>query len=273
MIDLSRIDYQALDRLGICSYLFYPRPDYGIPTTLKVKGASSEDVLIPVEGDVEVGATFHVARKDSPNILFFHGNGEIVADYADMADLFLDVGLNFLPVDYRGYGRSSGKPTITDMIRDSHRIFAFVRNWLATGGYSGPIIVMGRSLGGASALELVASYGDRIDGLILESSFALTRVILDLFGVNMDALGLTEEEGFRNIDKIRTFGKPTLVIHGEFDHLVPFSEGQALYHASPAPDKVLLKISKADHNDIFCLGIKPYMDAIKQLAARVVSLR
>ena len=137
------------------------------------------------------------------------------------------------------------------MMRDCHVIYHYARKRLQNIGFSGPFVVMGRSLGSASALELLSVYGDRIDGVIIESGFAYSETLLNLLGLTLKSLGLSEENGFRNIDKIRTFGKPTLIIHAEFDHILPFSEGQALYAASPARDKVLLKIPGADHNDIF----------------------
>jgi len=264
MIDISKIDYSVLDRPEILMFLFHPRPEWGSPRP----GPSAEDVLIQVEKDVVVGARFHLAGKEAPNILFFHGNGEIVADYDDMGLLYLDKGINFLPVDYRGYGRSSGKPTITAMMRDSHVIFDYVQVWLKQTGHTGPFIVMGRSLGSASALELSTHYGDQIAGLIIESGFAYARPLLQLLGINMEALGIKEEEGFRNIDKITTFDKPTLIIHAENDHIISFTEGQALYDASPAPDKRLLKIPEANHNDIFLRGMREYMEAVKGLTEK-----
>ncbi len=261
MIDISKIDYSVLDRPEILMFLFHPRPEWGSPRP----SPSAEDMLIQVQKDAVVGARFHLAGKEAPNILFFHGNGEIVADYDDMGLLYLDKGINFLPVDYRGYGRSSGKPTITAMMRDSHVIFDYVQVWLKERGHTGPFIVMGRSLGSASALELSAHYGDQIAGLIIESGFAYARPLLQLLGINMEALGIKEEEGFRNIDKITTFDKPTLIIHAENDHIISFTEGQALYDASPARDKRLLKIPGANHNDIFLRGMREYMEAVKGL--------
>jgi len=259
MVKLNNIDYSVLDRPEILMFLFHPRPEWGSPRP----GPSSEDVLIQVERDVAVGARFHLAGKEAPNILFFHGNGEIVADYDDIGLLYLEKGINFLPVDYRGYGRSSGKPTITAMMRDCHIIFEYVQGWLKERAHTGAFIVMGRSLGSASALELSAHYGDQIAGLIIESGFAYARPLLQLLGVSMEALGIKEEQGFRNIDKISSFDKPTLIIHAENDHLISFSEGQALYDASPAQDKRLLKIPGANHNDIFLRGMREYMEAVK----------
>lgn len=260
MIDISKISYAVLDRPDILMFLFHPRPEWG---SLR-SSACAEDVLIQVEGDVAVGARFHLAGEEAPNILFFHGNGEIVADYDAIGLSYLRMGTNFLPVDYRGYGRSSGKPTITAMMRDSHVIFDYVHKWLKGRAYTGPLILMGRSLGSASALELSVHYRDRVEGLIIESGFAYTKPLLRILGIDMEASGIREEEGFRNIDKISSFDKPTLVIHAENDHIISFTEGQALYDACPARDKRLLMISGANHNDIFLRGMREYMEAVKE---------
>jgi hypothetical protein len=265
MIDISEISYAVLDRPDILMFLFHPRPEW----RSSKPADSSEDMLIQVEGDVVVGARFHLAGGEASNILFFHGNGEIVADYDAIALSYLGMGINFLPVDYRGYGRSSGKPTITAMMRDSHVIFDYVHNWLKGRGYTGPLILMGRSLGSASALELSVHYQDQVEGLIIESGFGCTRRLLGILGVDMEALGIKEEEGFRNIDKISSFDKPTLIIHAENDHIISFTEGQALYDACPARDKRLLMISGANHNDIFLRGMREYMAAVKEFVERL----
>lgn len=84
-----------------------------------------------------------------------------------------DRGVNFLVADYRGYGLSGGVPTVSAMLGDSHHILDYARIRLEANGYGGPLVVMGRSLGSAPALEL-AAHRDGIDGLIIESGFALT---------------------------------------------------------------------------------------------------
>jgi len=267
MIDISTIDYRVLDRREILMFLFHPRPEWGRSAAEK----TARDILIPVEDDVSVGGRFHLAQRSAPNILFFHGNGEIVADYDDMGPMYNRMGINFLPVDYRGYGRSTGVPTITAMMRDCHVVFEFVKKWLKENNYAGPLMVMGRSLGSASALELVFHYGDRIDALIVESGFAHAGPLLELLGVDLKTLGFTEEQGFRNVDKIRSFHRPTLIIHAERDHIIPFSDGQALYQSSPASDKTLLKIPGANHNDIFLRGLPEYMAAVKELAEKAAT--
>ncbi len=261
MIKRNRIDYSALDRPEVLMFLFHPRQELGV---LKPK-TGTHDLLIPVEKDVVVGSRFYMGEKSFANILFFHGNGEIIADYDELAPLYNRIQINFLPVDYRGYGRSTGSPTVTAMMRDCYMIFEFVVNWLKENDYLRPLMVMGRSLGSASALELAANYKDRIDGLIIESGFAYAGPLLQLLGVNTRALGFEEKKGFQNIDKIRTYDRPTLIIHAEQDHIIPFSDGQALYEASPSEDKTLLNIPGANHNDIFARGLSEYMAAVKLL--------
>jgi fermentation-respiration switch protein FrsA (DUF1100 family) len=265
MIDLETIDYSKLDRPEILMFLFHPRPEWGEPRL----GVSYEDMLIEVDKNEVIGVRLHPAGKADPVIVFFHGNGEIVADYDDLGPLYTGMGINFLAADYRGYGRSTGRPTITAMMRDAHLIFDYVLKWLKEQGYTGPLIVMGRSLGSASALELAANYSEAIDGLIVESGFAFTRPLLILLGTDMEAIGIREEDGFRNIEKIAHFFKPTLIIHGEHDQLLPLSEGKALYEASPAHDKRMLVIKKATHNDIFLRGMKEYMEAVNELSEKI----
>ncbi len=261
----SKDNYTALDRPEVLMFLFHPRRE------LETTGTRSHaiDIMIPVEKDEKIGARFHMAEKQSPNILFFHGNGEIVADYDDLGPLYNKLGINFLPVDYRGYGRSTGKPCVSAMMNDCHAVFDFVKTWLAKNKYSGPLIVMGRSLGSASAIEIADSHKNTISGLILESGFAYAGPLLQILGIDPDAIGFKEETGFRNVDKIKTFDKPALIIHAEQDHIIPFSDGQALYNACSASDKTLLEIPGANHNDIFMRGFSEYMSAVKALTDRV----
>jgi fermentation-respiration switch protein FrsA (DUF1100 family) len=268
MNDAQKIDYSVLDRPEVLMFLFHPRAESGAsfkPAEPQSSPADSSDVMIPVADGVAIGARFHLAGPSAANILFFHGNGEIVADYDELGGVYNQMGINFLAVDYRGYGRSSGKPTVSAMMQDCHTIFEFVRHWLQDNGLRGPIILMGRSLGSASALELAAAYRTAIDGLIIESGFAYAGPLLQLLGIDPAALGFKEEKGFGNIAKIKKFDKPTLIIHAEYDHIIPFSDGRALYEACPAADRTLLKIPGANHNDIFMRGLQQYLAAVGKL--------
>jgi pimeloyl-ACP methyl ester carboxylesterase len=264
-------DFAALDRSEVLSVLFHPRREPGAPgrnlPETEVKVPAVQDVLVPVGDDIAVGARLHLGDRTHANILFFHGNGEIAADYDEIGPFYHRIGANFLAADYRGYGRSTGHPTVASMMRDCHTIFQFVTDWLAQNEFTGPLVLMGRSLGSASAIELAAACADRVCGLIVESGFAYAGPLLRLLGVNPAAIGFREETTFDHINKIKRFRGPLLVIHAEFDHIIPFSDGQALFEASPSTDKALLKIPAANHNDILAHGFKDYLAAVQRLTA------
>ncbi len=254
----------ALDQPQVSAVLFHPRPEpagYGAVT--------GTDVSIPAAREVALGARFHLQAPTAANVLFFHGNGEIVADYDTLAPLYNRMAVNFLCVDYRGYGRSQGTPGATTLLNDARAAFDFTRQWLAEHRFEGPLIVMGRSLGSAAALEIVATRADKVAGLIIESGFASAVPLLHLFGVDAETIGYREETGFRHLQKIGGFKKPTLIIHAQRDHLIALSQGQALYEACGAADKALVVIADANHNDIFQRGQAQYMQAIKALIHKV----
>ncbi len=264
-------DFSVLDRPDVLMFLFHPRREHGLPerkppgTETKLPGI--EDLLVPVADDAAVGTRFHLGSRGHANLLFFHGNGEIAADYDEIGPYYNRIGINFLAADYRGYGRSTGHPTVASMMDDCHAIFRFVTDWLARNGFTGPLILMGRSLGSASAIELAAAHADQVCGLIVESGFAFAGPLLKILGIDATAVGFREETAFRHVEKIARFRGPLLVIHAEFDHIIPFSDGRTLFDASTSPDKTLLKIPGASHNDILAHGFGDYLAAIERMAA------
>ncbi len=266
MTALSNPNYSTLDHPEILELLFHPRPEWGASS--HAEGA--KNLTIPVDDGISIGATLHYADKSAPVILYFHGNGEIVSDYDELGPIYSGMGINFLPVDYRGYGRSTGSPSVSGMMHDSHKIFTWIRKWLREEAYSGPIIIMGRSLGSASALELASNYENEIDALIIESGFANILPLLRLVGIDIEKLGISEKDDLQHIEKIRDFNKPVLIIHAEYDHIIPFSDGQALYSACNSSDKRFLKIPGADHNTIFAVGMKEYLKEVGMLVRKTV---
>jgi pimeloyl-ACP methyl ester carboxylesterase len=255
--------HPALDRPEVSERLFFPQPAWREPVVRE----RARDVLIPVAPGVVIGARYHLGDRGGPALLFFHGNGETVDDYDETAALYTRLGWSFLPADYRGYGHSTGQPSVSTMLADAHAVLDHARVWLRDEGCTGPLVVMGRSLGSASALELAAAHADVVAGLVIESGFAHSQTLLDLVGLDMERAGVTEAEGFRHLEKIAGFTKPTLVIHAENDEILPFADGRDLYAAAGAAQKRLLTIRGAGHNDIFFVGLAEYLQALRDFVA------
>lgn len=267
-MEAQRFGYAKLDQPGVVQILFHPRKESD-----SAPPAGAMDCDIAVEESVRIGARFHVAGVTAPNILFFHGNGEIVSDYDSIGPLYKQHGLSFLAVDYRGYGRSGGTPTVTFMMRDCHVIFKEIRNWLKNEKRSGPLVIMGRSLGSACAVELAASYEGEVAGLIIDSGFSHTVPLLNCLGVDTEVLGITEADGFRNIQKIAQFTKPTLIIHAQHDQFIPVMTAEILQAKCIARSKEFHMIPGADHNTVLLRAGRHYFEIIKRFTNKIEGKR
>ncbi len=255
--------YEKLDHPEVLAALFYPRQD----TTPLPVGA--QDHGIEVAAGVTLGARFFLtADPAAVNLLFFHGNGEVVGDYDDVGPQYNGQGVNFLAVDYRGYGQSTGVPTVTAMLQDAHRVLSWVLAWLAGEGRIGHLVVMGRSLGSVSAIELAASE-EAVAGLIVESGIAQTLPLLRTLGLDAQRLGIDEADGFGNLEKIARVQKPTYLLHAQHDQIIPVVLAEELQSACGARSKEFQMIPGADHNNILALTGKLYFQAIKQFLKRV----
>lgn len=220
--------------------------------------------FVAVAQDISVGCRFYPARLDGPNILYFHGNGETALDYDYIAPVYAEGGLNLFVADYRGYGMSGGSPACSSMIKDAHPVFQGFTAFLSDLGYTGDQYVMGRSLGSAPAIELAYHYQQRFKGLIVESGFASAQNQLMRLGVSHLFRDVKEPVGFGNDLKIKEVAIPTLIIHGEWDEIIPAEEGRTLYALSGAREKFSLFIPHAGHNDLMMQGLDVYMEAIER---------
>jgi alpha-beta hydrolase superfamily lysophospholipase len=245
----------------INDFIFHPRPDF---TPTPPDGA--EDHLFPVEPAVCIGTRFYLSDPKGPHLIFFHGNGEIAADYDEVAPYYLPYGLNLLVVDYRGYGKSQGRPTVGTLLSDALSVFDQVYSSLREKGRTGPFLVMGRSLGSAPAIEVAVKRQGKISGMIIESGFAQALPLLERLGIPVEALGLKEEGGFGNARKITYITKPTLILHAQYDELIPLSEADLLQKNSGARRKELIIVPGAGHNDLMARGGQIYFETIARFA-------
>ena len=260
-------NYSKLDIPEVLQVAFYPRPETSSEPSIP---ANAVELTMPVADGVELGARFFMV--DDPkavNILFFHGNGEIVADYNETGPMYNEQNINLLAVDYRGYGRSSGTPTFSDMMNDAVTVLSETKKWLKEQNRTGYLVVMGRSLGCVPALELAAEHPDGVAALIIDSGFAETLPILTSLGINPDNLDLTEADAFHNIEKIRKITKPVLIIHGQKDQLIPLEQAMTLHVECEARAKEIQIVPGADHNNILDIAGRIYFEVIKMFVNKI----
>jgi len=249
--------YSLVDHPLLLKYLFHPRKDFhGCPP-------KAFDSSVQVDKDIYISTRFYVKEKNCPWVLYFHGNGEVVSDYDNIAPFYNNRNINLVVADYRGYGSSSGSPSFENIIKDAHILFKAVREELDKRNFPKDLWIMGRSLGSISALELAYNYTDEIKGLIIESGFiSVARLIwhLDIPAPGIDLDRLDQE----CLDVVKNISLPSLIIHGQFDNLVPAQEAKDLYNNLGTDQKNLLIIPYADHNNIIIIDPDQYFETVQK---------
>ncbi len=247
-----------LDHPAVAQVLFHPRAEPPIAGGLAVE--------VPGRDGVTVGGRIYPAEPQSPAVLYFHGNGEIAADYADIATLYARIGLTLLVMDYRGYGASGGTPSAATLLDDAWLAFERAPDLFGAHGLApGRLYLMGRSLGSAAALEIASRAESGLAGLIIESGFAETWPLVARLGGPVPDGADEQANGFANAEKMAHVTLPTLVIHGEEDWIIPLGDGIKLHTVCAAADKRLVTIPGAGHNDLLMRGLQPYFQAIRDL--------
>lgn len=234
--------------------LFFPRSD---PSP---GPANSEDYYIDAGGDVRI----HVRRHPNPNarlsLLFFHGNGEIVSDYDNLAEHFSNLGVELIIADFRGYGKSTGTPTLRAALEDSHVILDYLRDKKLL---KAKVCVMGRSLGSAPTIELCSKRSD-IQACILESGYADPIPLVERRGLKIDKTTPEENAVFNNSQKISAVKCPTLIMHGEDDFLISPKEAKLNYDNAGAKVKRLEILEGVGHNDMMMAPEFSYFTTLRE---------
>jgi pimeloyl-ACP methyl ester carboxylesterase len=248
-------DYGLIDRAGVAGAIFFPRPDHSRPPP------GADDLSFEVADEIRLGARLYTRDRALPTMLYWHGNGEVAGDYDGFAPLYHEIGLNLLVIDFRGYGRSNGRPTFESLVNDGPVAAKLAHAYLDERGYAPRRYLMGRSLGSHPALEIAARAPDGLEGLIIESGAANLRRIAQRLAGGVDP-GVAETLAEAHEAKIRSIRLPVLILHGEWDELVPLQTAELLHELLEGTDRKLVVIPGAGHNDIAWVGREQYFAEI-----------
>lgn len=194
--------------------------------------------------------------QPAPVALFAHGNGELIDDWVEPFATYGQLGVHLLLVEYRGYGRSPGKPSATALIDDFCHVAAWAR--LHPLVDSRRLIYHGRSIGGGVACGATRRLAPA--ALVLESTFTDLATVVERFGLPSRWL----PDHYDNLDTVRSFQGPCLVFHGTADRTIPLQHGQTLSEAGLSTRFVPFK--GAGHNTPLTEQVA-YWDGLRWLLA------
>lgn len=217
-------------------------------------GLDYEDVSLTAADGIKIHGWYIPAMNSNFTILFCHGNGGNIMHRLDTINFFNKLGLSCLIFDYRGYGKSQGKPTEEGTYLDA----AAAYDWLTKEMWipAEEIIVFGRSLGGAVASNLATKV--HVRGLVVESGFTSYAGIGAKFYPYLPVKWFASFN-YNTLDYIKGIHCPLLLIHSKNDEVVPFEFGLELYQASNKPSKFVEIYGS--HNDGFLVSNQIYIKA------------
>lgn len=248
--------------------VFLPQvPGRALTGTPADAGYAYEDVTLVTADGVTLHGWYVPAAERRGTLLFFHGNAGNISHRLTSIGEFRSLGLGVLIIDYRGYGRSAGRPSEAGLYRDAAAAWRHLTEERAIPARE--IVLFGRSLGGAVAAELARTRSSEPPAaLIVESAMTSARELArQLYPIFPAALILRLRLNVR--DAIARAPCPVLVVHARQDEIIPFAMGEALYRAAPEP-KAFLAL-QGDHNTAFVTDLRRWRDGLRDFLDRHLS--
>lgn len=206
-------------------------------------GLTFQDVHFRSADGTKLHGWYCLCERPRGVVLIAHGNAGHVASRASWLRLLqTQAGLTAFMFDYRGYGKSEGKPTVAGVLADARAARSKLRE--LAGVEDGEMLLMGESLGGAVMVQLAAEAAPR--ALILQSTFSSLR---DVAREHYPRLSwLAPRDQLASLNVIGKYRGPLLQSHGSNDNTIPLALGRRLFKAANDP-KVFVEIRNADHNN------------------------
>jgi fermentation-respiration switch protein FrsA (DUF1100 family) len=226
-------------------------------------GLEFEEVSLTTSDDERLHGWYVPAIKSKGVVLFFHGNAGNISHRLDSIEIFHQLGLDTLIIDYRGYGESTGKASERGTYLDAEAAWNYLVDERRVP--ANRIIVFGRSLGGAVGAWLGAQHTPA--AVIIESSFTsgvdMARRLYPFLPARLiTRLRYPAEEYVSRLDC------PVLVVHSLNDEIIPFAMGQSLY-AAAKQRKSFLEL-RGDHNNGFFINRRIYIAGLDDFIESVL---
>src|SRR3989338_3580078 len=232
--------------------VYYPAKEILIyPSSVSI---SFKDIYITTEDNVKINGWFISNPEAKYTLLFFHGNAGNIGDMIDKLTLLYEAGFSILIIDYRGFGKSQGRPMESGFYRDASAAYGYLINTINIRAEQ--IVLYGESLGSAVAVDL--AFHRRVRALILEGAFSRGRDMA--VKIYPFLPGFIFSNSFDSLTKVKEINATKLFIHSRDDEIVPFNLARKLYNHARGP-KEFLEI-EGDHNNAFLSSRHLYISSI-----------
>jgi fermentation-respiration switch protein FrsA (DUF1100 family) len=227
-------------------------------------GLPLQDVWFESADGIKLFGWYVEQPSPSAMLLWCHGNaGNMTHRLGNLRALYR-LGMSVFLFDYRGYGRSQGRPTEDGLYLDALAAY----DYLLHNRRIRPerLVLFGRSLGGAIAGALAAQRPAM--GLLLESCFPSIEAVARHHYLGLPLHWLLGA-AFRLEDRLPHLSLPKLFVHGDRDDIIPIELGQRAFDAAKPP-KEFYVVRGATHNDVPSVGGKAYFAKLFEFISSVL---
>lgn len=239
--------------MSILDQMFVFHPDPWKDRDWKaLSGLPLEEVWFTAADGTRLFGWYVEGPATSGVVLWCHGNAGNIINRLENLALLYQSGLSVFLFDYRGYGRSQGRPSEEGLYQDALGAYDYLTRTRMIRPER--IVLFGRSLGAAVAGELASQ--KPAAGLILESAFPSIEAVAKFHYGGLPVHRLLGAD-FRLIDRLPQLSLPKLIIHGDKDDIIPLELGRQVFEAAKPP-KFFYVIEGADHNDTYQVGGPAY---------------
>lgn len=223
----------------------------------------TEHTFVTPDGVALHAWRFDARSANAPVMIWFHGNAGNLTDRAEMAAEHARRGISVFVFDYRGYGKSEGRPSESKLFLDSLAAFDYVRK---QGAQS--IVLYGESVGGPYAAFVAKERKGLVRAVVIENSFPSLKAIGNALYRPLP-LGWTAPFALRTTAWLNEAGVPVLVMHGTRDAVIPYALGKELYDGLRVPKEMLT--SHAGHCEIPLFEPARYYDTVTRFVLKEAS--
>lgn len=240
----------CMSYIGICAMMWYKQRDFVFGNVNRsiafesLNFQNTEAVWLKTPDGARLEAFYHAAPIGRPTVLVFHGKDTEISNESEILKTFQAADFGFLGVSYRGYGKSSGKPTETGLITDAVTAYDWLRN---KGIDEDKIMVLGLSLGSGVAVQLGAQ--KPVAAVALGAPYSSVVEIAEESHWYLPVRQLMKDQ-FWSSSFIGKVNAPLLILHGTADQVIPVRYGQKLFALANEP-KSLKLVEDQGHLVIF----------------------
>ncbi len=216
----------------------------------------AEEVWIDVDNDTRLHGLHFKVPNEKGVLLYYHGNAGSLARWGEIVQYLIDLNYSVIIMDYRQYGKSSGKLTEEALYEDSLLWYAFAKAQYPTT----PISIYGRSLGTTFATYVASQ--EKVERLILETPFYSIR---DEAYARFPILPIDKllKYKFPTHAFINSVEAPIEIFHGTDDNVVNYDHGKRLFETINSQKKEFTTIPNGGHNDLITFAA--YRDRINTI--------